>query len=57
MHNTDPLSPLRYVPLTPNEWTYHPETDRAACLLRWLTGGELVTTAEALAVYRASWGW
>jgi hypothetical protein len=32
---------MRYIPLTIGEWTYHPEVNRAARLLRWMTGGNL----------------
>ena len=37
---------LRYVPLTIGEWTYHPEANRAARKLRWISGGRLYTTSD-----------
>jgi len=48
---------MRYIPLSPNTWTYHPEALRASKRLRWMTAGIIVRTVSELASFRASYGW
>lgn len=51
------MKPRRYIPLTINGTTYHPEVQRAAKLLRWMSAGFIITRVEDTRKLVSNFGW